>query len=219
MSESPLFEREHLEANVSSELTAAEQPSESEVESHPVRSQAQSTSEVQTEHEVDTPAGSFDLVEHEQHAAPSVAPEGRTLEHEVLEDEEAEFQAVPDDLNAMREVAGDEELVLEEETLDANGFSDRWVPKIEDVDEDEIVAAEERGEKIYTAEEEEDEEAEGEEEEVADRAEIRAATPTAGYQQRTAQRPGYERRGGRFDRDRGRRGGSRRNNVRTPRQS
>ncbi|MGA8878166.1 MAG: Rne/Rng family ribonuclease, partial [Candidatus Korobacteraceae bacterium] len=214
VSESPLFEREHLEANVSSELTAAEQPSESEVESHPVRSQAQSTSEVQTEHEVDTPAGSFDLVEHEQHAAPLVAPEGRTLEHEVLEDEEAEFQAVPDDLNAMREVAGDEELVLEEETLDANGFSDRWVPKIEDVDEDEIVAAEERGEKIYEAEEEEDEEAEGEVEEVADRAEIRAATPTAGYQQRNVQRPGYERRGGRFDRDRGRRGGSRRNNVR-----
>ena len=30
----------------------------------------------------------------------------------------------------MREVAGDEELVLEEETLDAdNGFSDRWVPE------------------------------------------------------------------------------------------
>ena len=184
------------------------------MESHPVKSQAQSTSEVEAEHEVDTPAGSFDLVEHEQHAAPSVAPEGRTLEHEVLEDEEAEFQAVPDDLNAMREVAGDEELVLEEETLDANGFSDRWVPKIEDVDEDEIVAAEERGEKIYEAEEEEDEEAEGEVEEVADRAEIRAATPTAGYQQRNAQRPGYERRGGRFDRDRGRRGGSRRNNVR-----
>jgi Rne/Rng family ribonuclease len=165
------------------------------------------------EHEVDTPAGSFDLVEREQHAAPSVAPEGRTLEHEVLEEEEAEFQPMPNDLTAMREVAGDEELVLEEETLDANGFSDRWVPKIEDVDEDEIVAAEERGEKLYSAEDEE-EEAEGEEEEVAERAELRAAPPTAGYQQRTPQRPGYERRGGRFDRDRGRRGGSRRNNVR-----
>jgi ribonuclease G len=215
VSESPLFEREHLEANVSSELQVAEQPSEAEAQLQPVKSQAQETGEVEAQHEVDTPAGSFDLVEHEHHAAPSVAPEGRTLEHEVLEDEEAEFQPVPNDLTAMREVAGDEELVLEEETLDReNGYAERWVPKIEDVDEDEIVAAEERGEKIYEAEEEEeDEESESEEEEVADRAEIRASAPTAGYQQRNVQRPGYERRPG--YRDRGRRGGSRRNNVRT----
>ncbi len=85
--------------------------------------------------------------------APSVAPEGRTLEHEVLEDEEMEFHPVPDDLSALSEVAGDEELVLEEETLDAdNGDSDRWIPKIADVDEDEVVAAEERGEQIYGSE-------------------------------------------------------------------
>ncbi len=188
-----------------SEQTASAIQAEAEEESH----------NTSVEHEVDTPAGSFDLVEREQHAAPSIAPEGRTLEHEVLEEEEAEFQPMPDDLSAMREVAGDEEMVLEEETLDANnGYSERWVPKIEDVDEDEIVAAEERGEKIYAAEEEEDEDAEGEEEEVAGRAELRASSPTAGYQQRSAQRPGYDRRGGRFDRDRGRRG-SRRNNLRT----
>ena len=88
----------------------------------------------------------------ERMAAPSVAPEGRTLEHEVLEDEEAEFQPVPDDLSAMSEVAGDEELVLEEETLDSdNGYSERWIPKIEDVDEDEVVAAEMRGENILAS--------------------------------------------------------------------
>ena len=192
-------------------LETEQTASATQAEAEEVEEESHSTS---VDHEVDTPAGSFDLVEHEQHAAPSVAPEGRTLEHEVLEEEEAEFQPMPNDPTAMREVAGDEELVLEEETLDANGFSDRWVPKIEDVDEDEIVAAEERGEKLYSAEEEEDEEAEGEEEEVAERAELRAAPPTAGYQQRTPQRPGYDRRGGRFDRDRGRRGGSRRNNIR-----
>jgi len=194
------------------EQTASATQAEAVEESH-----SASAEHTSAEHEVDTPAGSFDLVEHEHHAAPSVAPEGRTLEHEVLEDEEAEFKPMPDDLNAMREVAGDEEMVLEEETLDAdNGFSERWVPKIEDVDEDEIVAAEERGEKIYEAEEEdEDAEGEGEEEEVAERAELRASAPTAGYQQRSAQRPGYDRRGGRFDRDRNRRGGSRRNNMRT----
>ena len=173
--------------------------------------------EQQPEHEVDTPAGSYEFAQPEQHSAPSSAPEGHTLEHEVLEEEEAEFQPMPQDLSAMREVAGDEELVLEEETLDSdNGYSERWVPKIEDVDEDEIVAAEERGEKIYPAEvseEEDDEEAEGEEEEVADRAEMRAASPTAGYQQRNQQRPGYERRGSRFDRNR--RGGPRRNNMRS----
>ncbi len=145
----------------------------------------------------------------EQHAAPSVAPEGRTLEHEVLEDEEAEFQPMPDDLNAMSEVAGDEEMVLEEETLDSdNGYSERWVPKIEDVDEDEVVAAEMRGEKIYAAEEEEEDEGDSEEEETNGRAEVRASAPTAGYQHRPAERPGYDRRG---YRDRNRRGGPRRN--------
>src|SRR5271166_5111327 len=42
-------------------------------------------------------------------AAPLEAPEGRTLEHEVLEDEEMEFHPVPDDVAALSEVAGDEE--------------------------------------------------------------------------------------------------------------
>ncbi len=172
------------------------------------------------EHEVDTPAGNFELTNvevespeqanPEQQFAPSMAPEGRTLEHEVLEDEEMEYHPVPDDLNAMREVAGDEELVLEEETLDSGNTFDRWVPKIEDVDEDEVVAAEERGENIFAAgeEDEEEEDENGEGEETNGRAELRAAVPTAGYQQRNVERPGHEpRRGGRFDRDRGRRGG------------
>ena len=144
------------------------------------------------------------------HEAPSVAPEGRTLEHEVLEDEEMEFHPVPDDLSALSEVEGDEELVLEEETLDAdNGDSDRWIPKIADVDEDEVVAAEERGEQIYAtdADEEEEEEEVGEEEETNGRAEVRAASPTAGYQQRQTERPGDHR----GFRDRNRRGGPRRN--------
>ena len=167
------------------------------------------------EHEADTPAGNFELPTHEHHAAPAVAPDGRTLEHEVMDDEEMDYHPVPEDMNALREVAGDEELVLEEETLDAQSYSDRWVPKIEDVDEDEIVAAEERGENIFAAEEEEEEDdEEGEEEEGSDRAEVRAATPTAGYQQRQPARPGYERRGGRFDRN-NRRGGGRRNNMRS----
>jgi ribonuclease G len=145
------------------------------------------------------------------HETPSIAPEGRTLEHEVLEDEEMEFHPVPDDLSAISEVEGDEELVLEEETLDAdNDDSDRWIPKIADVDEDEVVAAEERGEQIYgtDAEEAEEEEEAGEEEETNGRAEVRAASPTAGYQQRQAERPGSDRRG---FRDRNRRGGPRRN--------
>jgi len=127
-------------------------------------------------------------------AAPSEAPEGRTLEHEVLEDEETEFQPVPQDLNALSEVAGDEELVLEEETLDSDrGYSERWIPKIEDVDEDEVVAAEMRGESIYGAEGEE-EEADSEVEETNGRAELRAPAPTAGLQQRQYERPGYDRR-------------------------
>ncbi len=142
------------------------------------------------------------------HEAPSTAPVGRTLEHETLDEEEMEFPPVPEDLEALSEVAADSDLDLVEETLDAeNGFGERWVPKIADVDEEEVLAAEMRGETYQPPAEEENGE-EYEEEEANDRAEVRAASPTAGYQQRQSERPGYERRG-----QRGRRS-NRRNNVR-----
>jgi ribonuclease G len=148
-----------------------------------------------------------------QHSAPAEAPEGRTLEHETLEDDEMEFHPMPENIEALSEVASDSELELEEETLDSdNGYSDRWIPKVADVDEDEVVAAEERGETRYAASGDDEEEEEAAEEETNGRAELRAAPPTAGYQQRQTDRPNYGRRD-----QRGRRGGSggRRNNVRT----
>jgi ribonuclease G len=144
-----------------------------------------------------------------QHEAPSEVPEGRMLEHETLEDDETEFHPMPENLEAMREVAGDVELELEEETLESDSeYSDRWIPKVADVDEDEVVAAEERGETRLVAREEDYEEEEDGEEEGNGRAELRAAAPTAAYQQRQPRRGGdYDRRGGRGFR-------SRRNNVR-----
>ena len=145
-----------------------------------------------------------------QHSAPSEAPEGRTLEHETLEDDEMEFHPMPENIEALSEVAGDLELELEEETLDSNnGYSDRWIPKVADVDEEEVVAAEERGETRYAAGEEEEEDGPGEEE-TNGQAELRAAPPTAGYRQRQSERQGFNRRN-----DRGRWGGGRRNNVRS----
>ena len=151
----------------------------------------------------------------QQHTAPSEAPEGRTLEHETLEDDEMEFHPMPENIEALSEVAGDLELELEEETLDSSdGYSDRWIPKVADVDEDEVVAAEERGETRFAAGEEEDDEedaSEGGDEVTNGRAELRAAAPTVGYQQRQSERQGgFNRRN-----DRSRRGGGRRNNVRT----
>ncbi len=179
---------------------------ESEVEIHSGPSRSDSEQAERALHPV--AAASHDL---QSLVAPSEAPEGHTLEHEILEDEETEFHPVPDDLSALSEVAGDEELILEEETLDSdNGNSERWIPKIEDVDEDEVVAAEMRGENIYDAEAEaeetEEEEDNGEVEDTNGRAELRASSPTAGYQQRRAERTGNER----PYRDRGRRGGPRR---------
>ena len=142
----------------------------------------------------------------QRHAAPDEAPEGRTLEHETLEDDEMEFHPMPENIEAMREVAGDSELELEEETLDnGDNFADRWIPKVADVDEDEVVAAEERGETRFVGGHEEDEEGD---EETNGRAELRAPVPTAAYQQRQAERPGFDRRS-----QRGRR--ERRNNLRT----
>ncbi|MGB8889928.1 MAG: Rne/Rng family ribonuclease [Candidatus Korobacteraceae bacterium] len=194
-------------------MAVGEVQPQAQTESHDVVPAVAGEEQVAAEPHVDAAASREDS-NTERLAAPSVAPKGRTLEHEVLEDEEAEFQPVPDDLSAMSEVAGDEELVLEEETLDSdNGYSGRWIPKIEDVDEDEVVAAEMRGENILAPGEDEDEEGEeenGEEEEMETngRAEVRATSSTVGYQQRQAERPGY---GRRDFRDRGRRGGSRRN--------
>jgi ribonuclease G len=142
-----------------------------------------------------------------RHAAPERAPEGRTLEHETLEDDEMEFHPMPENIEALREVAGDAEMELEEETLDnSDNYSDRWIPKVADVDEDEVVAAEERGETRIVGGGEEDDE-EYSEEETNGRAELRAPAPTAAYQQRQVERTGYDRRG-----QRGRRG--RRNNLR-----
>ncbi len=152
--------------------------------------------------------------ELQQHSAPSEAPEGRTLEHETLEDDEMEFHPMPENIEALSEVAGDVELEMEEETLDSSdGYFDRWIPKVADVDEDEVVAAEERGETRFAAGEEEDEE-EGEagDEATSGQAELRAAPPTVGYQQRQTERQGFNRRN---DRSRRGGGGGRRNNVRT----
>ncbi len=177
--------------------------------------------EVATEaHSAELPEREAELTEGEeaeqfqggvhQHTAPVEAPAGRTLEHETLEDDEMEFHPMPENLEALSEVAGDLDLEMEEQTLDDdNGYSDRWIPKIADVDEDEVVAAEERGEtRLVGPEGEIDEEEEESEEEGNGRAELRTAAPTAAYQQR------QPRRGGDFDR-RGQRGfRGRRNNVR-----
>jgi len=144
-------------------------------------------------------------------AAPSSAPQGRTLEHETLEDEEMEFHPVPEDLEALSEAAADSDLDLVEETLDAdNGYGERWLPKIADVDEEEVLAAEMRGETYQSAPSDDENGDDEEDEEANGRAEVRAASPTMGYQQRQTERPGYDRRG-----QRGRRSTSRRNNVRT----
>jgi Rne/Rng family ribonuclease len=222
------------EVTPASEGDAAEHHEHVEVSEHgtivfPSETTAEAIEET-TEEEHEHPeaqATSQFTVGFPQHSAPVEAPEGRTLEHETLEDDEMEFHPMPENIEALSEVASDSELELEEETLDSdNGYSDRWVPKVADVDEDEVLAAEERGETRYAAggeEEEEEEEQEVEEEEEEEdegtgeeetngHAELRATPPTARYQQRQTERPVYGRRD-----QRSRRGGSggRRNNVRT----
>jgi ribonuclease G len=188
---------EHIEPSQFGSIEVASTPAEFEAE------------EV-TEGEATGEAGSEE--EHRQsgfrhHTAPSEAPAGRTLEHETLDDDEMEFHPMPENLEALREVAGDSDLELEEQTLDDDtGYLERWIPKVADVDEDEVVAAEERGETtIYGGNGDYDDE-EGEEE-TNGRAELRTAAPTAAYQQRTSRRGDYERGGRRNYR-------GRRNNVR-----
>ena len=187
---------EYVEATQSGTIEVAGEPAATAAEEH--------TADHSSDKEDQFPTGV------QQHTAPSEAPVGRTLEHETLEDDEMEFHPMPENLEALSEVAGDLDLELEEHTLDDdNGYSDRWIPKVADVDEDEVVAAEERGETRLAGGNQDDEEEEEDEEETNGHAELRTATPTAAYQQR------QPRRGGDFDR-RGQRGyRGRRNNVRT----
>ena len=197
----------------------------SDVPHHPAHVEAAEHGTSEVESDTTEEEHSYPESQHEpqftsgfaQHTAPSEAPEGRTLEHETLEDDEMEFHPMPENIEAMSEVAGDIELEMEEETLDSSdGYSDRWIPKVADVDEDEVVAAEERGETRYAAggEETEEEDEESGDEEANGQAELRATPPTAGYQQRSMERQGFNRRNDRSRRGGGG-GGARRNNVRT----
>ncbi len=153
--------------------------------------------------------------EFHQQAAPSEAPVGRTLEHETLEDDEMEFHPMPENLEAISEVAGDSELELEEETLDSdNGYSRSLDSQDRRCGRRRSRRRRGAGRNTFAAGEEEIEEIEEEEEsgeESNERAEVRAAAPTAAYQQR------QPRRGGEGDRDRrgGRNFRGRRNNVRS----
>ena len=203
---------DHDEVVEESSLEAPQSYDRVETSEHRTIEVGSETAESEDEHH-EAQAASETATDFHQHSAPSEAPLGRTLEHETLEDDEMEFHPVPENIEELREVAGDLELELEEETLDSgDGYSERWIPKVADVDEDEVVAAEERGETRLAAGDGADEGEEEGEEEVNGRAELRAAPPTAGYQQRQGERQGFNRRN---DRDRGRRGGGgRRNNVR-----
>ncbi|MBZ5627524.1 MAG: Rne/Rng family ribonuclease [Acidobacteriia bacterium] len=137
------------------------------------------------------------------------ASSSQTLEHEEIEDEDAELPLVAERL----EDADDYE-ELEEETLDAHPIHAERNGDLAELGEELTEAVEEaesEGEAVEGYEGEEGgEEMEYEagaapegEEETAGRAELRAPAGTAGYQQRTQPRPPFERRG------RGRRGGRR----------
>jgi len=143
------------------------------------------------------------------------------IEEEEIEEEEADPRAFAEDF----EDADYEE--LEEETLEREGGQPRNSATVDIGEEVKLHTAESLAEGEY---EENGEEAEGEEEEFAEaeaevsaegaeqeeqgaRAELRAPTGTAGYQQRTAERPGFDRRRGRGRRGGKRMGGGPRRNI------
>lgn len=142
----------------------------------------------------------------EQHQAGSYVIEGGNVEHEEIDEEEADIGTYEEEVDQYQ--AHD----FEEETLDARGgrISGEVVGDAVRESEEEAVLEDEEYEFNGNGQEEGDEfeeselVAEGEDEELENgRAELRAPAGTAAYQQR-ADRPGYERRG--FDRNRGRRG-------------
>ncbi len=167
--------------------------------------------------------------EHDERHPAAFAPGQGVLEEEEIEEEESEPRGFQEDF----EDAEYEE--LEEETLEpegrqsSNGESPSSGP--EDIGEElKLHTAESLAETEYEdngepaeegdAEEEEFEEAEGEigadageQEPENARAELRAANGTAAYQQRPAERPGFDRRRGRGRRGGRRMGGGPRRNI------
>ena len=160
----------------------------------------------------------------EQRHEPAFTAAGQTLEHEEIEgDEEAELHSPSGKLEDMEEE--EDNLELEEETLERSGPGKANGERVEaedltsavedsDIEQATMEAAyeDENGEDETEFEEqelvEEEPELRGDESELT-RAELRAPTGTAGYQQRVS-RPGYDR----ARRDRFRRG---RRGVRIPR--
>jgi len=143
------------------------------------------------------------------HEAGAYSPEGGYVEHEEIDEEEADMpRMLTDDLEGYQ--AHD----FEEETMDRNGLISEAVrdSETESATEEEEYEFNGNGADEYEFEESEmvAEADEGDEEgdEENGRAELRAPAATAGYQQRS-ERQNSERRE-RFDRDRrGRRGGKR----------
>ena len=131
------------------------------------------------------------------------------LEEEEIEEEEAELGHP---LEPIDDVEFDE---LEEETLDAQPFQQRAAAQAaaeqlvadgaeageEEEEEHQSEDGEEAEAEMLASDEDSEENGEGN-----GRAELRAPSGTAGYQQRSQHRPGFDRRG---DRGRGRRGGRR----------
>jgi Rne/Rng family ribonuclease len=159
--------------------------------------------------------------EQPEHHAGSYVLEGGQVEHEEIDEEETDLATYEEELDHYH--AHD----FEEETLDAQGgrISGEVVGDAVRESEEEAVLEEEEYEFNGDGEAgsgDEFEESElmagaGDEEEPEDgHAELRAPAGTASYQRtERTERPGYDKRGGGDrNRDRGRRGGPRRNNVR-----
>ncbi len=68
-----------------------------------------------------------------QQVLPDTAPEGKTLEHEVFDGEEAS-----DAVQLAQDDSSESDMELEEETLEASGsdVAGRWIPQVADIEED-----------------------------------------------------------------------------------
>ena len=105
-----------------------------------------------------------------QRTLPEIAPEGKTLEHEVFDGGEESVEP----MQLAQDDSGESDMELEEETLEASGTPGRWIPHVADIEEDlhdheveDFEYSNGNGEGLMTEGEEEEEEGdeEGEDEE------------------------------------------------------
>jgi Rne/Rng family ribonuclease len=128
--EEEVEEAEHVE-QVSAQAAFTGAPQEEEIQEEQASDEI--GEELEEEHAEHRGYGHVREYDRPQQVLPDTAPEGKTLEHEVFDGEEAS-----DAVQLGQDDSAESDMELEEETMEASGndVAGRWIPQVADIEED-----------------------------------------------------------------------------------